>query len=149
MGASGWEYLTPFRDDIASALDALRRQVFAEGNFISPTDFELPEPASVDDLLEETYWEFMGTCGTHSIIDVWSIVPAEDHDQRYGTIRPLTDSEYRELFGTMQPSRDDFTRLGDTGRLQEYMAGRGTGRAAVLWQDGHPSEIAFWGYSGD
>jgi hypothetical protein len=29
------------------------------------------------------------------------------------------------------------------------VAGRWTGRAMVLWEDDTPSEIAFWGHSGD
>jgi hypothetical protein len=30
-----------------------------------------------------------------------------------------------------------------------FQGERWTGRAALLWEDGKPSEIAFWGYSGD
>jgi hypothetical protein len=46
--------------------------------------------------------------------------------------------------------RADFTLLSDSERLDEFVSGGGwTGRAAVLWADGAPAEIAFWGYSGD
>jgi len=55
-----------------------------------------------------------------------------------------------ELFGTAQPGRADYTPLAGSERLDEYVtAGRWTGRAVLLWTDGAPTEIAFWGYSGD
>ncbi len=155
MGASGWEYVVPYQQDLGAALDALRRQVFASGDFIKPSYygavFDLPEPSSVDDLFEqERYWEFMGTSGTHSIIDVVNVVPVDFKGEEFGTIRPLSDSECVELFGVAQPGRADFTPLSNSGRLHEYVTGgRWTGRVAVLWADGAPAEIAFWGYSGD
>jgi hypothetical protein len=51
MGASGWRYVVPYQEDLAAALDALRRQVFADGDFVSPAEEGYPEPASVEDLL--------------------------------------------------------------------------------------------------
>jgi hypothetical protein len=33
MGASGWRYYTPYRDDPEAALQELRRRVFAEGDY--------------------------------------------------------------------------------------------------------------------
>ena len=150
VGASGWEYMVPYQSDMAEALASLRRLVFAEGSYVNPSELGLRAPATVDELEQEPYWEFMGTSGTHSILDVLSVVPADDDEQEYATIRPLTDREYRELWGNPQPTRDDFGRVSNSAQLHEYVdAGRNTGRAAVLWADGSPSEIAFWGYSGD
>lgn len=150
MGASGWMYMVPYQDDLKAALDSLRRRVFAEGEFVSPADEGLAEPESVDDLLEQDYYaEFMGTCGTHSIIDVLDVVLAEAEDQDYGTIRPLTEDETWLLFGTSRPSRADFDAVNDDVLYDRVTAGRWTGRAVVLWAEGKPSEIAFWGYSGD
>ena len=150
MGASSWEYVMQYQADLAGALNSLRHRVFADGSYLSPAELGYPAPESVDDLVTEPYWEFMGTSGTHSILDVLSVVPADDDEQEYATIRPLTDREYRELWGNPQPTRDDFGRVSNSAQLHEYVdAGRNTGRAAVLWADGSPSEIAFWGYSGD
>jgi hypothetical protein len=154
MGASDWEYVVPYQPDLGAALDALRRQVFASGEYVKPSFygdvFDLPEPRSVDDLTEqEQYWEFMGTSGTHSIIDVPNVVLAGFTGEEFGTIRLLSDAECAELFGATQPSRADYTPLAGSERLHEYVTGgRGTGRAVVLWADGTPAEIAFWGYSG-
>jgi hypothetical protein len=152
MGASGWQYVVPYQQDLGAALDTLRREVFARGDYIKPSDvFGLPEPASVDDLAEqEQYWEFMGTSGTHSIIDILTAVPVDSAGQGLATVRPLSAAECVELFGTEQPSSDDYLPLVDSPRLYEYVTGgRGTGRTTVLWADGAPAELAFWGYSGD
>ena len=150
MGASGWEYVVPYQADMGEALSTLRRRVFAEGSYLSPPELGLPAPESADDLVTEPYWEFMGTSGTHSVLDVLSVEPADDDEQAYATIRPLSGPEYEELFGTSRPSRADFGRVSDSGQLYDYVnAGRGTGRAAVLWAGDAPAEIAFWGYSGD
>ena len=150
VGASDWEYVVPYQSDMAEALTSLRRRVFDEGSYLNPSKLGLRAPATVDELVQEPYWEFMGTSGTHSILDVLDVVPADDDEQGYGTIRPLTDREYRELLGNSQPTPDDFRRVSGSAQLHEYIdAGRNTGRAAVLWTVGSPSEIAFWGYSGD
>src|SRR5215472_6656609 len=152
MGASGWGYVIPYQKDLRAALDALRHQVFASGDYIKPSFyggvFDLPDPASLEDLLgQERYWEFMGTSGTHSVIDVQAVVAADASDE-FGAIRPLSDEECGELFGTAQPSRADYDALSDSERLYDYVTGgRWTGRAAVLWTDASPSEIAFWGIS--
>jgi hypothetical protein len=150
LGASGWEYVVAYQADMAEALDSVRRRVFAEGSFLNPSEIGLPAPESIDDLVTEPYWEFMGTSGTHSILDVLNVTSADDETQPGATIRPLTAPECQELFGTPRPSRADFGRASDSGQLYEYVhGGRGTGRAAVLWAEGTPAEIAFWGYSGD
>jgi hypothetical protein len=149
--------IVPFQQDIGTALDELRRQVFAVGKYLKPSHygsvFNLPEPSSVDDLFQqEQYWEFMGTSGTHSIIDVPRVVPADfdgDEEEEFGTIRLLSEDECTELFGSGRPDHAAYD-LVDGMRRHEYVTGgRWTGRAVILWSGGAPNEIAFWGYSGD
>ena len=57
MGASGWEYVVPYQRDLGAALDSLRREVFAAGDYVEPSSygdvFDLPNPSSVDDLTEQ------------------------------------------------------------------------------------------------
>ena len=89
MGASGWEYVVPYQRDLGAALDSLRREVFAAGDYVKPSSygdvFDLPDPSSVDDLTEQDrYWEFMGTSGTHSIIDVLSVMTADFDGDDFG-----------------------------------------------------------------
>jgi hypothetical protein len=151
VGASNWQYVVRFEPDLAHALEELRLRVFADGEFMSPTSVGLPAPASLRDLMTEPYWEFLGTCGTHSILDIAAgVSPADQLDQELSTIRPLTGAETRELFGTDEPTRAHFERISHSDQLYEYVdAGRYTGRAAILWEANSPSEIVFWGYSGD
>jgi hypothetical protein len=155
MGASGWEYVVPYQQDLGAALDALRRTVFEAGDYLKPSYygdvFDLPDPAILEDLVEqEQYGEFMGTSGTHSIIDVLTVIPADSAGNDFGAIRPLTDAECAELFGAAQPARADYEPMAGSQRLHDYVTGGSwTGRAAVLWADGAPAEIVFWGYSGD
>jgi hypothetical protein len=157
MGASGWEYVVPYQNDLGTALDVLRHEVFASGDWLKPDYygdvFDLPEPSSVDDLTrDQRYWEFMGTSGTHSIIDIQTVVPADfagDAEEEFCTIRPLLDKEYVALFGVAQPTRAGFDALDSSAKHDYVTGGRWTGRAAVLWDAGVPAEIAFWGYSGD
>ena len=79
-----------------------------------------------------------------------SVIPADSGGEDFGTIRPLSAKEYADLFGTSQPGRADYERLAGTETLHDYViGGRWTGRAAVLWDNGTPAEIVFWGYSGD
>jgi hypothetical protein len=150
LGASDWEYIVPYQRDLVAALTGLRRHVFEDGDYISPSEFGLPVPASVDDLVNEEYWEFMGTHGTHSILDTLDVTTPDNTSQEYATIRPLTEDEYVTLFGSTTPSHDAFAELSNSDRLHDYIdGGRGTGRVAILWEDGKPRELAFWGYSGD
>lgn len=149
MGASGWEYLVPYQADLQAALNDLRRQVFESGDYVSPVTWGLTAPESVEALAQqEYYWQFMGENGTHSIIDVLTVVPYET-GQEFGTVYAFTDEEYEDYFGSTRPTRADWDRLRDDPLLYEYVAERWTGRAMVLWADDAPSEIAFWGYSGD
>jgi hypothetical protein len=100
-------------------------------------------PESLDDLDElreqEEFWEV----GTHAILDVDRVVPstAEDHD---GTVRQLPTDEALSLFGTAQPTRDQFEALGS-----DLPLGRSwSGFYQLLHEDGTATEVAFWGVSG-
>lgn len=150
MGASEWEYVVPFQADLQAALDDLRRQVFAAGEYVSPVTWGLAAPESVEALAQqERYWQFMGENGTHSIIDVLKVVPYDMGEQDFATVCAFTDDEYEDYFGSAHPTRADWDRFRADPVFGEYVAERGTGRAMVLWADDAPSEIAFWGYSGD
>ena len=157
MGASSWEYVVPYQADLGAALAALRLQMFEQGNYLKPSYYGanggglgVPDPSSLDDLDQEPYWEFMGTSGTHSIIDVFAVVPVDSGPGEFGTIRLLSEGEYVELFGVTRPGRSEYAPLAGSERLHHFITGgRWTGRAALLWSDGAPAEIVFWGYSGD
>ena len=72
-----------------------------------------------------------------------------EEEQKFGTICPLSSDEQAVLFGSARPAHADYDRVQDTRDFWMFQGERWTGRAALLWEDGKPSEIAFWGYSGD
>ncbi len=155
MGASGWQYIEPYGGDLVAALGALHQREFhllvAQGDAV---DEESGEPlASIEELWEQEYFEEEGT---HSVVDVRRIIAADEYDD-FGTVRPLTDDECRELFGTARPTRADFRRA------QEEYARRPPHDGDGLWgmdrwsawctplhdDRGAAAEVAFWGISGD
>lgn len=143
MGASGWDYVTNYKDDLPSSLDALQTEVFASEPYFREelAKWGLPQPLSLDELWSEQYYEFLGTNGTHSVLDV-----------DINDLRPLTARELVETFGTEQPTRADWARVAGeyaTGVQHLMDSDRGTGRSAILYLDGKPEAVAFWGFSGD
>jgi hypothetical protein len=151
MGASGWQYVVEAPDggpvDPGTALARLRARVLAEGDFFWDRTSEQhigPRPASLDELdaLRDTdeFWEI----GTHSILDVDQVV-GSDEPWREGAVRPLTTAEAEQLFGTTTPDRAQLAAVDVFGTVDE----RWTGRCQVLYADGRPAEVAFWGFSGD
>jgi hypothetical protein len=149
VGASGWRYVTPYQSDFGAALRTLRADVLASGEYYGPTEWGLPAPTSPDELLENPiYWEFMGTSGTHSVLDVDRVIATEDeHD--FGTVRPLSLEAIRAGFGCDQPSLADFndTDFEDLDALEEVP--KWSGHCMALYEDGIPRALAFWGVSGD
>jgi hypothetical protein len=73
-------------------------------------------------------------------------------DETFSTIIPLNAAELDEVFGTAQPGADDFDRVyepGPGGPLATLFGERWTGRSLVIYKDGAPAEVFFWGFSGD
>jgi hypothetical protein len=152
MGASGWEYRTPYAHSVEQSLRGLQMQVIAEGDYIWPweefdednleDDEGVARPTSLEELeqarSDEDFWE---GGGTHSILDV-------DAEQ----VSPLTATDLVGIFGTEQPSAADFERVhvpGLGGVLGELIGDKWTGRSLVLFTEGVPAEVCFWGWSGD
>jgi hypothetical protein len=161
MGASGWDYRVPYAGSVEAALFTVQEKVLASGDFLWPweefdpdEDEMVPRPTSMAELNaakgQETFWD----AGTHTILDVDRMV-AGDNDE-IGGIRPLTEDELVKWFGSVAPSAADFERVPmylqrvhETGTLGDLTETRWTGRSMVLYRDGKPDEVVFWGYSGD
>src|SRR5579872_3511690 len=101
MGASPWIYFTPYQPDPEAALQQLRNEVFARGEYYKPWDaasawhMELAlappeERAAMEDFLQslppsplqppeplpatiQELLELYGGSSTHSILDIWHI----------------------------------------------------------------------------
>ncbi|MFJ8741511.1 hypothetical protein ACIRL2_19225 [Embleya sp. NPDC127516] len=139
----------PYRTDLSAALRELREQVFEAGEFHSPAEWGLPVPETLAefDALggDETYGEFLGTCSTHSILDVDAVIVDAAAANRSCAFRPLTPAETLAVFGTERPTRVDYERVG----MPDNELERWSGSCVVLHHDGEPAWIAFWGWSGD
>ncbi|MDX3570847.1 hypothetical protein [Streptomyces sp. ID05-47C] len=147
MGASGWEYFVPYREDLEDALQQLRQEVFASGDYywVNGDDW-LPEgERSAPSRSLEELWadELVQESGTHSILDIFRVVgPGDTPD--YNTVEPVTAEEARELLGTGKLTR---AHVKD---FDVFPRSRWVGRCAVLHDEsGIPREICFWGHSGD
>lgn len=150
MGASGWQYVEEIpageRVSIRAALRRLRERVLASGDFYySENEWRVPRPTTMAELeairRTEEFWEV----GSHSILDVDRVISRYSED-RDGTVRQLTRREAKALFATTKPDLRRFAEVQDerwaTGR-------RWSGRCQVLFEDGRPTAVGFWGFSGD
>jgi len=179
VGASGWDYRAPYAGSVEATLIALQEQVLASGEYIWPWDLDsrnpsylahmekfaretgwpvgppagaaVPRPSSLAGLSEVKQVEEFWDEGTHSILDVDHVIAAEEDDE-FGAILPLTPAELTRAFGTLQPSADSFDRVyqpGAQGPLSDLLGDRWTGRSVIIYKDGTPAEVFFWGFSGD
>lgn len=148
MGASGWSYFVDYQPDLGRALDELRTRVFAEGDYWWAEPYEFGKSASDfpdRPRTEDELWssESVQESGTHSILDVHEVVgPGETPG--HGTVEPVSAAE-----ALLSASVATLTRA-HVGLLGDLATRRWSGRCAVLHDDaGRPSEIYFWGSSGD
>jgi hypothetical protein len=150
VGASSWHYRTAFDGDIAAALTTLQARVFAVGDYFWAYDGQYdgmprqPRPVSVEELWQD---ETTQESGTHSIMDVCRIIGPGDPDD-YGTVRPLRPTDVKQLFGSETPTPEDFDRAVEERTLPD-LTPRWSACCMPLFVDGHLTEIAFWGHSGD
>lgn len=158
MGASGWEYVTPFKGSVEESLEALHAQVFQELYGDDETYRDLEE------LWQDA--EFMGEEGTHSILDIDRVVhttavPSGRNIEDYGTLRPLASERTTHYFGTDRPTPAAFEELlaqayaairippDRTETLLDECRMRWTGIYVVLYTGDEPSHLGIFGFSGD
>ncbi|NEW70594.1 hypothetical protein [Streptomyces rhizosphaericus] len=173
MGASGWDYLTPYEGSVEATLVAVQRQVLASGDYIWPwetlaeygatAEEPLPRPSSLDALNAAKETEEFWDEGTHTILDIDEVVHTTEAPDPYnpddsGTLRPLRHERVRHHFGTDRPTPAQFEELlarkrGGVPDPDEMLTGecrmRWTGLYVVLYTDGEPSHLGIFGYSGD
>jgi hypothetical protein len=152
MGASSWEYYVPFQPDLGLSLRELKEQVLARGDYYWPLEEERcpapglrsPRPGTLqelDALLAQNEW--LQSEGTHSILDMDGVIDPDD-DAEPRTVEPVSVDDVQALTG-----RDRLTRA-DVPLIEDLADERWFGRCAVLHDEhGEPTEIYFWGFSGD
>ncbi|MFD5573888.1 hypothetical protein [Streptomyces cadmiisoli] len=158
MGASGWEYVTPYRGSVEESLEALHAQVFDE-DFGDDDSYQ-----DVEELWRDV--EFMGQEGTHSILDIQRVVrttaaPSNKNIEDYGTLRPLAQERIVHHFATDRPSpgqfeetlmqaRADFGYRPDRAEtLLDECRMRWTGLYVLLYTGAEPTHLGIFGFSGD
>ncbi len=156
MGAEPWSCFTPYRDDVAEALEESRLREFAAGRYRKPWGPE-STPATIDEVIEAS--EADGTC---SILDMMGVSDTPrnpefrlgsgefqmfdfDGDPMLGLVAPLTPEQLVELFGTARPTRAMIEGSSDYYELID----RGLGIYIVAYDGDSPSELFFAGYSFD
>ncbi|CAM5596583.1 hypothetical protein SAVIM338S_05328 [Streptomyces avidinii] len=122
MGASGWDYVTTYEGDVQASLDALHARVFVE---------EFGETGDYPDLA--ALWadgEFMGTGGTHTVLDV-PVAAAGPGGGTRGTLRPLPADRLMHHFGPGRPT---------VGRYEELMAAAARATSDEEYEQSLPGE---------
>ncbi|WP_405488310.1 hypothetical protein [Streptomyces sp. NBC_00096] len=160
MGASGWDYVTVYEGDVQASLDALHERVFVE---------EFGETGDYPDLA--ALWadgEFMGTGGTHTILDVPTAASGPGGPAA-GTLRPLPADRLLHHFGAARPTVARYEELlAAAGRAMShreyeqsllgeefprwsglYVLLYGEGEGGEAGEGGEPTHVAFFGCSGD
>jgi hypothetical protein len=151
--SSEWSYFTPYEADISTALQQLREDVFARGDYMTeeseiasyrdlqdvphPSAFK---PASIGELLEQE-----GDRGTHSILDITHVSPTP----KRRAVSPLPASVLADYFSSDKPSREEIEDVYEFGSLEKYVDKSWRGIYIIAYADGKPSEIFFAGCSGD
>lgn len=157
MGASGWDYVTKYEGDVQASLDALHARVFAE---------EFGETGDYADLAE--LWadaEFMGTGGTHTVLDV-PLAAAETGGPAEGVLRPLPADRLLHHFGAARPTvarYRELTAAAERAMSQEEYEQSLLGEEFPIWsglyvllydetegetEGGEPTHVGFFGCSG-
>jgi hypothetical protein len=150
----------PFAGSVEATFVTVQEQVLMSGDYIWPwedidpeyaDEYEVvPRPSSLAELTAaKGNEEFWGE-GTHAILDMHQVIAVSGDE--FGAICPLSPAELTQTFGTVRPSAADFDRVhqpGPLGSLADLCSERWTGRSLVIYKDGTPAEVYFWGISGD
>jgi hypothetical protein len=132
MGAEPYWYFVDYEEDIQSALDKLRMQVFESGAY-NGSEFNPSSPEEALELAEED--------GTGSILDIMDISAQPD----FFCAAAWSEAELEALFGTTQPT------AGMVEGNQDFWDSldRGMARYTIIYEGNEPSQIFFAGYSFD
>jgi hypothetical protein len=151
--SSEWSYFVPYEADVAAALQRLREDVFARGDYMTEESeiasanylVDVPrrsmsKPSSIEDLLEQE-----GGHGTHSILDITHVSPTP----KRRAVSPLPASVLADYFSSDKPSWEEIQDVYEFGSLEKYVNKRWRGIYIIAYADSKPSEIFFAGSSGD
>lgn len=132
MGGWPYKYVVPYQDDVQTALDALRADVFARGAYYGSE----ARPRNIREAVARS-----GESGTRSILDIDRVSKSP------GSCRaaPLTPAELAGYFGGFPPT---VAMVEECEPLWEDLE-RGQARVVIAYEGGAPAHLVFIGYSFD
>jgi len=140
MGGNEWTATGPYQKDLESAFRQAQEQQLAENDHGFPG-------RDIVELWEDDDWrEYILTGGTSSVLDFYDLVDAASGDD-FAMMRPLTEGEVRDWAPEGRPTREQWVAALRTWALD--FPGRGAGRCTILYRDGEPAEIGYWGCTAD
>jgi hypothetical protein len=139
VGGNEWTATGPYQEDLAAAFRQAQHQELAKD------DHGFPGRGIVELWEDESWLEYILTGGTCTVLDFYALIDAEAGDE-FAMMRPLTEDEIRSWAPDGRPTRD---RWDAAIRQLLDPVGRGIGRCTVLYRDGEPAEIAYWGCTAD
>jgi len=132
MGATPYQYVVDYENDVQEALNKLRQKVFESGEF-NGADLN---PGTPEEALEMTEEE-----GTASILDIAHISTQPE----CFAASPFSVEELQTFFGTDKPTVETMSQADAFWDSIE----RGTARYVILYDNNKPNKIFFAGYSFD
>jgi hypothetical protein len=152
--ATEWSYFVPYEENIFAALQHLRDEVFANGEYatsdseilsgnrlflLSDPEKTKPKPKTIEELIEQE-----GASGTHSILDIFFVSPIP---KRRG-VSPLPKEVLLDYFSSDKPSPEEVDEVYEYGSLEKYVSKPWRGIYIVAYKDDEPFQIFFAGCSG-
>ncbi|MYW64524.1 hypothetical protein GTY65_10650 [Streptomyces sp. SID8379] len=140
MGGDAWAMTGAYQADLAAAFRGEQEKALAEDDHGFGSRM-------VEELWRDPEWqEYIFTGGTGTVLDQAYAVEAGSTDDG-PCMRPLTEDEIRAWCPGGRPTHDAWEAALDSGAL-EY-PGRGCGNCTVLYEEGRPARIAYWGVTCD
>jgi hypothetical protein len=140
MGGNGWWQTGPYEPDLAVAFRRAQELELAEDDhgFTGMTVEELWR--------DESWMEYVLTGGTGTVLDQAVLTEATDSEEG-PFVRPLTDREIRAWVPGGRPTEAEWEDALDSGRLE--FPDRALARCTVLYRDGVPDAVGYWGVTAD
>jgi hypothetical protein len=145
VGSSEWTATGPYQEDLGAAFRQAQELELELELELAEDDHGFPGRGIVDLWEDEGWQEYILTGGTCTVLDFYALIEAAAGDQ-LAMMRPLTEEEIRSWAPDGRPTREQWNT--SIRRLLNPV-GRGIGQCTVLYQDGEPAEIAYWGCTAD
>ncbi|MFB7512690.1 hypothetical protein [Streptomyces sp. NPDC056144] len=140
MGGNCWWQTGPYDSDLAVAFRRAQDAELAKGEHDSTG-------RTIAELWESEDWaEYIFTGGTATVLDqIHTVEATAPENGPY--MRPITPEELHTWCPHGQPTLADWTTAlaGD----DDLYPSRGLGRCTVLYENGEPSAIGYWGVTAD